>query len=218
MNNKASTKLPDNDTLAIKITESMEIRNALRRGLFEAQGKEPDKIPLYVSWPSWLEDGIVCLYASDLNNLLRKAVHDSAVSFAGLIGDPDDIFPGITKDSEGYLSDLHSVGSPDNGSIEETPEFKPVNSLAAEDYTNGIPSDMIDEDITKKAVDSDTETLEKKQSSKSQKFADRLFKNLTPGDSPYSSEEPAEITIQEEKNSSQAAADALFKKLKSGDM
>ena len=145
MNDTASSNLPGNDTFAIKITESMEIRNALRKGLFEAQGKESDKIPLYVSWPSWLEDGIVCLYVSDMNNLLRKAVRDSAISFAELLGDPDEILPGITKDSAGYLSEMHAGESPEKGLIEETPKFRPDKGRASGGFGTGIPSEKKEE-------------------------------------------------------------------------
>jgi len=191
MKETASSNLPGDDTFAIKITESMEIRNALRRGLFEAQGKESDKIPLYVSWPSWLEDGIVCLYASDLNNLLLKAVRDSAISFAGLIGDPEEILPEISKDSAGFLTGLHAGESPDNGLIEKTAEFRPDNGHAGGDFSNGMPSEKKEEKNTDEAFESDTLAPGKEKSSKSQSFADRLFKNLTPGDSQYSTEEPA---------------------------
>ncbi len=70
--------IPSDDTFAGKISESMELRNQLRSGLVEAQGREPDKIPLFVSWPEWLEDGIVCLYARDLHQLLRNTVRETA--------------------------------------------------------------------------------------------------------------------------------------------
>jgi len=84
-NNGAQTGLPGNDDIfSINISENMEIRNILRAGLVEAQGHEPDKIPLYVSWPSWLEDGIVCMYAKDLHDLLRKTILDTAASFEKL--------------------------------------------------------------------------------------------------------------------------------------
>jgi len=99
MNKKPSSKLPDDSMFSIKISESMEIRNSLRSGLFEAQGKDSNKIPLFVSWPSWLEDGIVCIYANDLHALLSKTVRDTASSFSRLIdqpgeGSPDEVFTG----------------------------------------------------------------------------------------------------------------------------
>jgi hypothetical protein len=70
--------VPIDDIFSVKITESMELRNVLRAGLVEAQGRENDKIPLFVSWPEWLEDGIVCLYVRDLHQLLRNTVRETA--------------------------------------------------------------------------------------------------------------------------------------------
>ena len=102
MNKKPSSKLPDDSLFSIKISDSMEIRNTLRSGLFEAQGKDSNKIPLFVSWPSWLEDGIVCIYANDLRALLTKTVRDTASSFSRLIDQPgedspDEVFTGETE-------------------------------------------------------------------------------------------------------------------------
>lgn len=68
-----------NDGLfTIKISDEMTLRNALRAGLVEAQGKDTDKIPMFVSWPPWLEDGVVCLFAKDLHAVLRKVIRDTA--------------------------------------------------------------------------------------------------------------------------------------------
>ena len=72
MKEESLQKPPDTGEFVIKISENMELRNILRSGLFEAQGSVQDKIPLFVSWPSWLDDGIVCLFASDFHELLRK--------------------------------------------------------------------------------------------------------------------------------------------------
>jgi len=41
-------------------------------GLVESQGRNSDKIPIFVSWPSWLEDGIVCIYAADLTLCCKR--------------------------------------------------------------------------------------------------------------------------------------------------
>ena len=70
--------LPLDGRFAVKISESMDLRNQLRSGLVEAQGRDADRIPLFVSWPEWLDDGIVCLYARDLHELLRSAVRETA--------------------------------------------------------------------------------------------------------------------------------------------
>ena len=77
--------IPLDDRFTVKISESMKIRNLLRSGLVEAQGREPDKIPLFVSWPEWLDDGIVCMYARDLHGLFRSAVEETARELAGFI-------------------------------------------------------------------------------------------------------------------------------------
>ena len=68
-----------NDGLfTIKISDEMTLRNALRAGLVEAQGKDTDKIPMFVSWPPWLEDGVVCLFSKYLHAVLRKVMRDTA--------------------------------------------------------------------------------------------------------------------------------------------
>ena len=91
MNKEPSFKLPDSSQFSIKVSESMEIRNTLRSGLFDAQGKNSDTIPLFISWPSWLEDGIVCMYAKDLHSLIRKTIHDTASSFSSLIDQSESV-------------------------------------------------------------------------------------------------------------------------------
>ena len=80
--NESSRPLRLDDRFAVKVSENMELRNLLRAGLVEAQSRESDKVPLFVSWPEWLEDGIVCLYARDLHELLRTTVRDTAQALA----------------------------------------------------------------------------------------------------------------------------------------
>ncbi len=65
---------------SIKVSEEMGLRNTLRAGLVEAQGKNTDKIPMYISWPHWLDDGIVCLFAKDFYQILNKAIEDTAIA------------------------------------------------------------------------------------------------------------------------------------------
>ena len=83
-NGRDDTKsFPDRITdgqFSIKITEDMTLRNLLRSGLVEAQGKEQNLIPLYVSWPHWLKDGIICMYASDFQRVLDDAIKDMALT------------------------------------------------------------------------------------------------------------------------------------------
>jgi hypothetical protein len=80
--------IPTDDRFAVNVSESMEIRNILRAGLVEAQGRDSEKIPLFVSWPNWLEDGIVCLYARDLRQLLLETVRDTAGKLGKIIEEP----------------------------------------------------------------------------------------------------------------------------------
>ena len=63
----------------------MVLRNMLRTGLVTTQEKDTDKIPLFVSWPEWLEDGIVCLYARDFYTVLSSAIRDTATAISTLI-------------------------------------------------------------------------------------------------------------------------------------
>jgi len=80
-----SKKEPQDDNFTYNISNSMKLRNTLRSGLVEAQGREAEKIPVLVSWPEWLEDGIVCLYVRDFHRMLKKAVSETAMSFVKVI-------------------------------------------------------------------------------------------------------------------------------------
>lgn len=109
MNEKPQDKKFTNALFSITISEDMELRNQLRSGLMEAQDVDGRKIPLYVSWPSWLKDGVVCMYASDLHTLLKKTVRDAVAAIATQVGEPADIIPGyeetVTTSMDEYLDD-----------------------------------------------------------------------------------------------------------------
>ena len=77
---KQTTDILDDGIFTMKISEDMSLRNTLRTGLVEAQGRDTEKIPMYVSWPHWLDDGIVCLYAKDFHTVLRDTIHTTASS------------------------------------------------------------------------------------------------------------------------------------------
>lgn len=81
--------VPADDLFAVKISDNMEIRNTLRTGLVEALGRDTDKIPLFVSWPEWLDDGIVCMYSRDLRQLLRNTVQETAEALGKFIEEPE---------------------------------------------------------------------------------------------------------------------------------
>lgn len=75
-----SQKIPEDDIFSIHISERMGLRNQLRAGLVEAQGKDTGKIPMFVSWPEWLNDGIICMYVSDFQGVLRNALRDAVLT------------------------------------------------------------------------------------------------------------------------------------------
>ena len=79
------SKIPDDERFVIHVSDSMEIRNALRSGLINAQEKDQEKIPLFMSWPEWLEDGIVSLYAKDFRDILLNAVREAGSSMIDII-------------------------------------------------------------------------------------------------------------------------------------
>ena len=89
MNEDSENTIPTDDRFAVKVTDNMEIRNLLRSGLVEALGRDSDKIPLFVSWPEWLDDGIVCLYARDLKQLLQETVRETAGTLRTFIEEPE---------------------------------------------------------------------------------------------------------------------------------
>jgi len=99
--------IPDDETFALSISENMEIRNKLRSGLVEAQGKDTGKIPVFVSWPRWLDDGIVCLYASDFKEILGKVVTDTARTF--LSGDGSDAPPAPSREEAAGTGEFQAL-------------------------------------------------------------------------------------------------------------
>ncbi|MBN1290227.1 MAG: hypothetical protein JXB48_00175 [Candidatus Latescibacteria bacterium] len=197
MDKKSQSKETHDTIFAVKITESMEIRNILRSGLFEAQGAHPEKIPLYVSWPSWLEDGIVCIFARDLKNLLRKAVRDAAVSFAEIIGDPSEILPDNYMDDFMTLPELPHEKISDNGVDGEFHELR-AEEIQAGRMIHPEPS------------------TEKNDSGFKGNSRDRINNNSTNGKKSDTSQEHPQEPDEGKPHSSQDLADALFKKLKSG--
>ena len=184
MDKIAASKEKRDALFAIKITEDMEIRNLLRSGLFEAQGNHPEKIPLYISWPSWLDDGIVCVFARDLRNMVRKAVRDTAVSLAEIIGDPSDILPEDFMDDFMALPDLpqktqqvdnveYEFSELQTGENRETTQTEPP----AEKSDFGLKEINKNNDAQKKHP----QEPEEEKPLSSQDLADALFKKLKSG-------------------------------------
>ena len=73
-----ASSVPEDEIFVINVSESMELRNRLRSGLVDAQNKDSGKIPMLVSWPKWLDDGIVCMYARDFRGVLNDAIRQTA--------------------------------------------------------------------------------------------------------------------------------------------
>ena len=207
MNKKPSSKLSDDSLFSIKISESMEIRNSLRSGLFEAQGKNSNKIPLFVSWPSWLEDGIVCIYGKDLHALLSKTVRDTASSFSKLIdqsgeetidevftGEPEE--PAIDKAREAARAILEqplgrqsavSEAIPEDtagGESDEPGDDRGEHESGIEDYpaiTEGASTRDLAGAMLRLKDDKSKEGADKQRPNLQQDLADSLFKKYKAG-------------------------------------
>jgi hypothetical protein len=83
---------------SLKISEEMALRNLLRSGLVEAQGKDGEHIPLFISWPHWLEDGIVCMYVKDFQRIIDDAVKQMAMVLENEFSNGE---PGQIKNTHG---------------------------------------------------------------------------------------------------------------------
>lgn len=127
-------KIPEDDIFSIHISESMGLRNQLRAGLVEAQGKETDKIPMFVSWPEWLDDGIICMYVSDFQGVLRNAVRDTVLTLC-----EDDEEPEKAEETETETEQFKAM---DYGDIEkidkpaDTEEDNNVENVSADTEKN----------------------------------------------------------------------------------
>lgn len=71
-NEEDRVELPDNPDFAIELNEDITLRRILREGLKSAAEKNKEKIPLLYCRPLWMEEGIVCLWARDLNRFLAE--------------------------------------------------------------------------------------------------------------------------------------------------
>ena len=163
----------------IKISENMALRNALRSGLVEAQGRDTDKIPMYVSWPHWLEDGIVCLFSRDLHHLLNKTVQDAVSSFEKAfeieVETPDSksiieeqdreagALPQLENDMEKEESEIETSMEAEQDTIIEVPETEnskeSVQETVKEKPEDESPSE------TKQQVDQEVEPDKKQETS-----------------------------------------------------
>ena len=153
-----SQKIPENkspETISdgifnIKISEDMALRNALRTGLVEAQGSNTEKIPMFVSWPHWLEDGIACMFVKDLHQLLDKAVQDVALSFAKMFEiDVESSVPEETIEKS-KIKTLPQFENDKENSESETKtttetEQKPITEMSKSQTPKEFPLEELDE-------------------------------------------------------------------------
>lgn len=111
------TEISTDGIFSIKVSEDMRIRNILRNGLVEAQGKNGEKIPMFVSWPHWLDDGIVCLFARDLHAVLADTVHNTVLTINKDLEYPD-------------FGENNNFGASEDGAVlSDIDEFIPESDL-----------------------------------------------------------------------------------------
>ena len=182
-----SKKIPEDtspETLSdgiftIKISEDMALRNALRSGLVEAQGSDTDKIPMYVSWPHWLEDGIVCLFSRDLHYLLNKAVQEAVISFEktfeiGVESSASDTIteeqdeeiealPQLENDMEKVESEIETSIEAEQETIIEVPETE-TSKESVQEAVKEKPEDEFPSE-TEQQVDQEVEPDKKQETS-----------------------------------------------------
>ncbi len=65
-------QIPVANAIQIVVNENMALRKLLRDGLIRAAEKDSKKIPMLYCRPRWLEEGIICLWAKDLNKYLNS--------------------------------------------------------------------------------------------------------------------------------------------------
>ena len=63
---------PDNPDFSIDVNENTALRKLIRDGLLRAAEKDSQKIPMIYCRPRWLDEGIICLWAKDLNKYLKR--------------------------------------------------------------------------------------------------------------------------------------------------
>ena len=144
-------KIPEDDIFAIHISESMGLRNQLRAGLVEAQGKDTGKIPMFVSWPEWLDDGIICMYVSDFQDVLRNAVRDAVFTFC-----EDDEEPEKAEKTETEPEQFQAMDYGELEKIDVPADTEEDSNLDEDNKVEDEPADT-EEDSNLEDVPADTE-------------------------------------------------------------
>ena len=167
----------------IKISEDMVIRNMLRSGLVDAQGKDMDKIPLFVSWPNWLDDGIVCLFAKDLHEVLHKAVKDMVISLNKILGMEElNIESEVPAEEKDY--EVETVPEIESETAEE--DTVEAEQEAGQNETETAEEDTVEAE--QEADQNETETIPEQETSE-----DMEQVNNAPVENEENPEEPGKI-------------------------
>ena len=84
-NEKNRVELPDNPDFSIEVNDDLPLRKILKSGLQRAADKNKEKIPMFYCRPLWMEEGIVCLWARDLNRFLAEKCEELSEQFMGAL-------------------------------------------------------------------------------------------------------------------------------------
>lgn len=101
------------------LSEDMETRSLLRTGLVKAQQLDTGKVPVFVSWPSWLEDGIICMFAKDFTAVVERAVQETALRVGNL--DPGSVAAAAVKPLKRTIMHDPALGAPHEGGAAKPP-------------------------------------------------------------------------------------------------
>ena len=96
---------PDNPDFSIDVNENMALRKLLRDGLIRAAEKDSRKIPMLYCRPRWLEEGIICLWAKDLNNYLNSQSKEMSGELIDALNMLDESLTQKLKDDDNSLAD-----------------------------------------------------------------------------------------------------------------
>ena len=160
----------DNDLITIHISDSMKLRNQLRSGLLEAQRQDTGKMPVLVSWPPWLEDGIVCMFAGDFLEIIHRAIRETSLNIGDI--DPSTVDPSILEPVRRTV-----MSDPLLNQSESAPVQSPAKPTDTDSGFTEAPTDTVrDEPSEPSQADPDKKPAKRKFSAKS--LADDLFATL----------------------------------------
>ena len=171
----------DNDLITIHISDSMKLRNQLRSGLLEAQRQDTGKMPVLVSWPPWLEDGIVCMFAGDFMEIIHRAIRETTLNIGDI--DPSTVDPSILEPVRRTVMSDPLLNQSESAPVQSPAKPTDTDSGLTEaptDTDSGFteaPTDTVrDEPSEPSQADPDKKPAKRKFSAKS--LADDLFATL----------------------------------------